>query len=111
MKRFWEDQCGAILSAELVLLMTILVIGMIVGLKALQDAVVNELGDVAAAIGALNQSYSFSGIQGNGGISAMTAGSIFTDAVDNGDITNGSNGVTSATPGSIDVTSPSATAE
>lgn len=110
MKRFWEDQCGAILSAELVLLMTILVIGMIVGLKALQDAVVNELGDVAAAIGALNQSYSFSGVSGSGGITAQTAGSMFVDLPDNGDIPNGSNGVT-ATPGDIDVTSPAAGVE
>jgi hypothetical protein len=91
--------------------MTILVIGMIVGLKALQDALVNELGDVAAAIGALNQSYSFSGVTGGGGISAQTAGSMFVDLPDNGDIPNGSNGVASPSAGSIDVTAPAAGVE
>jgi Flp pilus assembly pilin Flp len=105
MKRFWEDECGAILSAELVLVMTILVIGMIVGLKALQDAVVNELGDVAAAIGALNQSYSFTGVQQSG--FSMTSGSQFTDAVDQGDMPLGATGAqTAGATQAIDVLAP-----
>ena len=54
--RLWNDESGAILSAELVLIMTILVIGLIVGMSELQDAIVNELNDVGEAIGALNQS-------------------------------------------------------
>jgi Flp pilus assembly pilin Flp len=84
LKRLWTDEGGAILSAELILIMTILVIGLIVGLKTLQDAVVTELADVAQAIGALNQSYSFTGFQdtGCGTTLAMTPGSSFTDAMD-----------------------------
>ena len=95
MKKLWNDECGAIISSELVLLVTILVIGMIVGLKALQQAVVNELGDVAAAIGAINQSYSFGGVTG---CCAFTAGSLNTDLVDQCDLTN-----VAGSTGTIDV--------
>ena len=59
--RLWNDEDGAVLSAELVLILTILVIGMVVGLSELQDAVVNELNDVGEAIGSLNQGYFFHG--------------------------------------------------
>jgi len=89
LKRLWMDEGGAILSAELILIMTILVIGMIVGLKVLQDAVVTELADVAAAIGSLNQSYAFAGKSAtdplSGTLKAFTAGSLFTDSPDSDD--------------------------
>ena len=61
MRRLWKDESGAILSAELVVLMTTLVIGIIVGAVAIQNAVVEEMGDVSSAIGSLNQSYSYGG--------------------------------------------------
>ena len=61
--KLWADEGGAVLSAELILIMTILVIGSIVGLKTLQTAIVTELADVAAAVSALDQSFSFSGSQ------------------------------------------------
>jgi len=41
-----NDEAGFIVSAELVLVATILVIGMIVGLSEVQHAVVQELGDL-----------------------------------------------------------------
>jgi Flp pilus assembly pilin Flp len=77
--RFWNEQDGAIVSAELMLVATILVIGAIVGLKSVRDAVVTELADVAQAIANVNQSFSFSGTTGHG---AFTAGSQFTDNLD-----------------------------
>ena len=55
---------------------TILVIGLVVGLKAVQSAVVNELEEVASAIGAISQSYSYGGTSG---CCAFTNGSQFTD--------------------------------
>jgi Flp pilus assembly pilin Flp len=95
LKRLWADEGGAILSAELILIMTILVIGLIAGLKTLQDAVVTELADVAGAIGSLNQSYGFYGTSthlgalGGGAFlpvaTAETAGSYFADNLDSGD--------------------------
>jgi hypothetical protein len=45
-----------------VLIATILVIGLIVGMAAIRDALTAEMGDVAEAIGALDQSYIFDGI-------------------------------------------------
>ena len=61
MKTLWNDESGVILSAEIVLIGTILVLGMITGLAELQSAVVLELSDLGDAFGSLNQSYITSG--------------------------------------------------
>ena len=78
-RKLWNDECGAILSSELVLIATILVIGMIVGLTSVRDAVVTELADVAGAIAMIDQSYSYGAIDGH---HSFTDGSWFTDAPD-----------------------------
>lgn len=86
-----QDEAGFIVSAELVLVATILVIGLIVGLSEIQHAVVQELNDVADAIGSLNQGYAFSGFsaaKSNGaaaGIKSLTQGSSFVDTADDCD--------------------------
>jgi hypothetical protein len=46
-----------VLSFEWVLLITLLVIGVVSGLAAARDAVIDELGDVAQAMLALDNSY------------------------------------------------------
>ena len=74
--RLWKEEAGAIVSAELMLVATILVIGMIVGLKSVRDSVVTELADVAQAIANVNQSYSYSATSGH---HTFTAGAAFTD--------------------------------
>ena len=79
LKRLWNEEVGAIVSAEIMLVATILVIGAIVGLKSVRDSVVTELADVAQAIGNVNQSYSYSGVSGH---HAFTAGAAFTDNAD-----------------------------
>jgi hypothetical protein len=79
MMKLWNDEAGFIVSAELVLIATILVLGMIVGLVSVRDQVVQELGDIALAIGFINQSYSFSGITGH---TSSTAGSVMNDTND-----------------------------
>jgi Flp pilus assembly pilin Flp len=79
LSRLWKEEAGAIVSAEIVLIMTILVIGMIVGLKSVRDAVVSELADVAQAIANLDQSYSFSSVVGH---AAFTGGGQFIDILD-----------------------------
>lgn len=86
-KQFLNDESGFIVSAELVLVATILVIGLIVGLSEVQHAVNAELNDVADAIGSLNQGYCFSGFSkvDRGGLHAYTRGSIFGDSVDDCD--------------------------
>jgi Flp pilus assembly pilin Flp len=76
MLRLWSDDQGALIATEWVFVATILVIGLIVGLKAVQSAVLNELEEVAGAIGAISQSYSYGGTSG---CCASTNGSSFTD--------------------------------
>ncbi len=77
--RLWNDQAGFVISAELILVATILVIGLIVGLTTVRDQVVQELGDLALAIGNVNQSYTYNGVTGH---TAATAGSQFDDEPD-----------------------------
>ena len=88
LKMLLNDEAGFIVSAELVLIATILVIGLVVGLSEVQHAVVSELNDVGEAIGALNQCYSFSGFtkrDGGGRVHANSFGSQFYDTVDDCD--------------------------
>ena len=77
-----KTEDGFIVSAELVFIVTILVIGLVVGWVALRNAMVAELHDSAEAIGALDQSYNYSGTNGQMGVNASTAGSNFDDAPD-----------------------------
>ena len=77
--RLWTDDCGAVVSAEIMLVGTVLVLGMIVGLKSVRDSVVTELADVAQAFANVNQSYSYSGVPGH---AAFSGGGSFGDAAD-----------------------------
>jgi Flp pilus assembly pilin Flp len=68
--RLWTDDRG-VLSFEWVLLMTLVAIGVVGGLTAARDAVISELGDIAGAAVAIDQSYSLAPdpCLGTGGIS------------------------------------------
>lgn len=82
------DEAGFVVSAELILVATIVVIGLVVGLSELQHSIVAELNDIGDAVGSLNQSYFFSGFsakKGHGGLKAAFAGSSFRDARDDCD--------------------------
>ncbi|UTW12043.1 hypothetical protein [Marinobacterium rhizophilum] len=76
-----KKQGGFVMTTELVLLVTVMVMGMVIGLVTMRDAVTAEMEDVAEAIGALDQSYAFQGIV-NAENTAAVDGSIFVDAVD-----------------------------
>lgn len=93
LRRLWKEQDGAIISSELVLVGTMLVIGMVTGISAVQTAVVTELADMASAIGSINQSYSYGGVIG---YHANTPGSLWDDAVDTCDERCGQHGEASA---------------
>ncbi len=86
-----QDETGFIISAELILIATLLVLGMIVGLSEVQHAVTQELNDVGDAIGSLNQSYCYSGFSARkyysstNAVKAATTGSIFIDLQDSCD--------------------------
>jgi len=90
LRMLYHDEAGFIISAELVLISTLLVTGLIVGLSSIQHAIVGELNDVGNAIGSLNQSYSYTGFSsgqgsnkgfGGGGSSSTssTSGSYYND--------------------------------
>jgi hypothetical protein len=88
-RHFFADQTGFVVSAELVLVGTLLVIGLVVGLSEVQHAVVQELNDVADAIGSINQSYAYAGFLSKKsfghGLKSFSAGSSFKDQVDDCD--------------------------
>ena len=55
LNQLWNDEAGFVISAELVLVLTIAVLAMIVGLSEVAVAVNTELNDISNAIGSLNQ--------------------------------------------------------
>ena len=64
LKKLWMDESGICYTTEVIVLMTIVCLGLIVGATALRDALTSELADLATAVSSLNQSYSFSGLIG-----------------------------------------------
>lgn len=81
MKKLWNDDAGFIISVEWLLVFTIVLLGLIIGLTNVRDAIDVELSEAANAILALNQSYSFYGLNNaNGtGCTAFVAGSAAND--------------------------------
>ena len=77
--RFWNDQHGFIVSAELVLVGTIAVLSMVVGLSEVAININHELEDVGSAFGRLSQGYC---VQGMNGCQGHTNGGNFQDGCD-----------------------------
>ncbi len=74
-----NDEAGFIVSAELVLISTIAVLGMIVGLSEVSLNVNNELEDVGSAFASVKQDFR---IHCTNGHKASMAGSSFHDCPD-----------------------------
>lgn len=74
-----QDEAGFIVSGELVLISTVLVLGMIVGLSEVAHGINQELEDVGSAFGAVNQSYRYDGFTGHKG---FASGSSLVDEED-----------------------------
>lgn len=51
----WNDEDGFVLSSELVLIATVLVLGSLVGLVSLRNQIVGELSDMSQAIGSIGK--------------------------------------------------------
>jgi hypothetical protein len=88
LRNLLNDEAGFLVSAELVLIFTLVFCGVAVGVSAVRDSLVQELGDVAESIGALNQSYNFRGIAADAEGSqthAVCSGSGFNDDSDDCD--------------------------
>ena len=83
LKEIWKDERGFVVSAELVLIMTIGVLGMVVGISSIASSITNEMNDISNAFGAVDQSYWYSGLvkPGHAGVS----GSGYADGQDDCD--------------------------
>ena len=77
--RLWRDEAGYVVSTEAVLVSAIVLMGLITGLTTFRNAIVEELADAAAALGTVNQTYSYGAITSH---NSSVAGSSFTDALD-----------------------------
>ena len=80
--KLWNDEAGFIVSAELVLVSTITVLGMVVGLSELSHNINQELEDVGSAFASIQQSYDYCGSNGHKG---QSTGSRFKDYSDHCD--------------------------
>jgi len=88
LSRLWADEAGFVVSSELVMVATVMVVGMLVGMTTVRDQVVQELADVADAISEIDQSYSFGSVTGH---TSSTAGMTFNDTEDNCDVDGNDN--------------------
>ncbi len=64
LQKLWNDDCGALISIEFLFVATVLIIGLVVGLATLRDAVNAELSELANALLALSQGFTVSGVSG-----------------------------------------------
>jgi len=83
-KGFWGDETGSVNSAELVLIMTLMSIGTLVGMKSFRDSAVTEFADLAQALANVDQTYSYSAIMVTlpGGGTVQTVAFGFDDTPD-----------------------------
>ena len=88
LRNLLNDEAGFLVSAELVLIFTLVFCAVAVGVSVVRDSLVQELGDVAEAIGALDQSYNYRAVSApleGGGNHGSCAGSGFNDEEDDCD--------------------------
>lgn len=103
-RRFLSSEEGFILSTEALLIGTITVLGLIVGLAEVRNAVVQELGDFSQAVSFLSQDYAFTSVTStNVTTQIQTSGSVYADATDTQSVVaTTANGVSVTTTGSLE---------
>lgn len=82
LSQLWHDESASVLTAEVALLATILVLGIVVGAKSLRDAAVTEWADFAQSIGRLDQSYNIPDVYDSSGSTVVLLGGHFLDQLD-----------------------------
>ena len=90
MRKLINDEAGFVISAELVLVLTIAVLGMVVGLASTRDSLIGEFNDLSAAFGATNQTYNLRTVSKAGGTTkghGLVAGFGYDDRTDDCDAT------------------------
>jgi Flp pilus assembly pilin Flp len=91
-KTLWSDENGFVVSTELMIVATILVIGLIVGMAQIRNQLVQELSDVGTAISNFDQSYAYTGVTHASATQTITAGGQFIDVPDTWDSISGASG-------------------
>ena len=79
LRKLWLDEGGAVITPEITLLGTIIVLAVAVAMHGAADAINTELADTGGAIGNLDQTYTISTSIGH---AAAKDGWSFTDAPD-----------------------------
>lgn len=81
-----RHETGAVVSAELALIVTVLVLAIILGLSEIAVSVNEELNDLSNAAGRLDQSYRYSGFRNAGaGRSQLLKDTSFAHGLENRD--------------------------
>ena len=65
MQKLWQDDEGALIATEFLFIAVILVIGLVVGLVYVRNAVTAKLSELAQAVLFLDVSYQFPSLNGN----------------------------------------------
>lgn len=63
LNNLWQEDDG-VLSFEWTVITVVIVFGVVGGLAAARDAIIDELGDVAEAVLGIDQSFTFIGVPG-----------------------------------------------
>lgn len=87
-----NDERGFVISTELMIVATVLVIGLIVGIAHIRNQLVQELSDVGTAISNFDQSYSYTGVVHATAATTRTASGQFIDVPDTYDSSSGASG-------------------
>src|SRR4051812_15117497 len=98
LRQLWADDQGALIATEYLFVVTILIIGTIVGMTNLRDAINIELTETANALLAISQGYTISGTSGGGG------GTDGSQAIDTPGLSSDITPVPPSAPSVIDVT-------
>lgn len=75
----FADDRAFVITVEYLLVVVLALLGLLVGLVAVRDAVISEISDLAGSVQDINQCYSINGTDGHSG---QTHGMSFTDEVD-----------------------------
>lgn len=96
LRKLFNDEAGFVVSAELMIIVTLAFTAAVVGAAVVRDAVVSELEDVAESISSVNQSWNYRSLDvanGGDGVNgnskdiehSATAGGSFQDGTDDCD--------------------------
>ncbi len=84
LRKLWNDDAGALIATEWLFIATIMVIGLVVGLVYVRNAVTAKLSEFAQAIMWINVSYQYPGLIGKwsfAGPLATTPGANVLDSI------------------------------